>query len=78
MNDIKFFVYINEQSTKPLVHSLSDAIRYASRNMEYKPALRIECYFMLFKISEWYYDYHAKEWVQQIVTSSESLHAKLG
>jgi hypothetical protein len=77
MGEIKFIVYINGQSSKPLVHSISQAMAYASRNLRYKPSLRIECYCALFKISEWVYDYHDEQWQERIVSSSRSLYQKM-
>jgi hypothetical protein len=78
MGEIKFIVYINEQSTKPLVHSIAEAKRYATRNIRYLPSLRIECYSRSFMISEWIFDYLAGTWVEQRVSSNAALYRKLG
>jgi len=77
MGNVKFIVYINDQSSKPLVHSIAEAKQYATRNIQHKPPIRIECYSLQFKISEWVYDYHAEEWIEQYVTSSISLYHEL-
>jgi hypothetical protein len=77
MGDLKFFVYINEQSTRPLVHTITEAKQYAMRNIWYKPSLRIECYSMSFMICEWIYNYPDNEWVQNMVTSDSTLYQKL-
>lgn len=69
MNHAIYLVYINGQSTKPLVHSIEEAKRYATRHIAYKPSLRIECYSMPHLISQWIYDYQTQEWVEQIVNS---------
>jgi hypothetical protein len=70
MSDVKYFVYINEQSTKPLVHSIAEAKEHATRNIRYKPSIRIECYSMQSKIGEWIYDYTTAEWFERIATTS--------
>jgi hypothetical protein len=77
MSEIKFIVYINDQSTRPLVHSIAEAKRYATRNIEYAPELRIECYSRLCLISEWIFDYHAGSWVEMMVSSNAALYLKL-
>jgi hypothetical protein len=77
MGEIKFIVYINEQSTRPLVHSIAEAKRHATRNIGYAPELRIECYSRLCLISEWIFDYHAGSWVEQVVSSNAALYRKL-
>jgi hypothetical protein len=77
MDTLKFIVYINDQSSKPLVHSIAEAKQYAVRNIIYKPSLRIECYSWPFKISEWIYDYQTVEWVERVVINSKSLYHKL-
>ena len=77
MNNIKFIVYINDQSSKPLVHSIAEAKQYATRHIEYKPSLRIECYSMPFLLSKWIYDYKIEEWVEQVVISSAKMYAQL-
>ncbi|GAW66748.1 hypothetical protein GPEL0_01r2240 [Geoanaerobacter pelophilus] len=74
MNHAIFFVYINGQSTKPLVHSLEEAKGYATRHIAYKPSLRIECYSMPYLISQWIYDYQAGEWVEQVVNSNAKIY----
>jgi hypothetical protein len=78
MGEIKFFVYINGQSTKPLVHSIAEAKRYATRNIGYLPSLRIECYSRSCLISEWIFDYRAESWVEQMVSADAGLYRKLG
>ena len=77
MSDIKFIVYINEQSTRPLVHSIAEAKKFATRNIAYTPSLKIECYSGSFKLSEWIYNYPEGEWVEQVVISSAALYHKL-
>ena len=77
MDTLKFIVYINDQSSKPLVHSFAEAKQYAMRNIKYKPSLRIECYSWPFKISEWTYDYQTGEWAEQVVINSTSLYHRL-
>ena len=77
MGDIKFFVYINEQSTRPLVHTITEAKQHAMRNIWYKPSLRIECYSMSSMICEWIYNYYTSEWVHNMVTSDPAMHQKL-
>jgi hypothetical protein len=72
MGEMKFIVYINGQSTKPLVHSLEEAKRYATRNIGYTPELRIECYSRSSMISEWAFDYRAGSWVEQIIGANSS------
>lgn len=74
MNHAIFLVYINGQSTKPLVHSIDEAKRYATRHIAYKPSLRIECYSMPHLISKWVYDYQAEEWVEQVVCSDPRIY----
>jgi hypothetical protein len=69
MNHPIFLVYINGQSSKPLVHSIEEAKRYATRHVAYKPSLRIECYCMPDLISRLIFDYQTQEWVEQIVNS---------
>jgi hypothetical protein len=70
MSDVKYFVYINEQSTKPLVHSMAEAKEHATRNIRYKPSIRIECYSMQSKIGEWIYDYTSEKWFERTATHS--------
>ena len=77
MNNVKYIVYINEQSTKPLVHSIAEAKQHATRHIEYKPSLRIECYSMPFLISKWIYDYQIEEWVEQVVTSNSKMYQQM-
>jgi len=77
MGEIKFIVYINDQSTRPLVHSIAEAKRYATRNIGYLPSLRIECYSRSFMISEWVFDYGAGHWVEQMVCANAALYRKL-
>ena len=77
MNNIKFIVYINEQSSKPLVHSIAEAKQYAARHIEYRPSLRIECYAMPHLISKWIYDYKIGEWIEQVVTSNGKMYQQL-
>jgi hypothetical protein len=77
METIKFIVYINEQSTKPLVHSIAEAKEYATRNIEYKPSLKIECYCAKFQISEWIYDYQIKDWIEQLTTSDATMYQQI-
>ena len=77
MNNIIYIVYINEQSSKPLVHSIEEAKKYAVRNLQYKPSLRIECYCMPVMISKWIYDYHHEGWVEEVVTNSASLYQRV-
>jgi hypothetical protein len=60
-----------------LVHSIAEAKRHATRNIEYAPELRIECYSRLCLISEWIFDYHAGSWVEQVVSSNAALYRKL-
>jgi len=72
MGETKYIVYINEQSTKPLVHSLEEAKKYAVRNIGYTPELRIECYFRLCLISEWVFDYGAGSWVERVISVNAS------
>lgn len=74
MNQTMYLVYINDQSTKPLVHSIEEAKRFATRHIEYKPSLKIECYCMPHLISQWIYDYKREEWVEQVVSSSAKLY----
>lgn len=74
MNPPIFMVYINEQSTRPLVHSIAEAKQYATRHIEYKPSLRIECYSMPHLISKWVYDYQIGEWVEQVITSDAKIY----
>ena len=69
MKNLIYMVYINEQSSKPLVHSIEEAKQYATRHIEYKPSLRIECYLMPQLISKWIYDYRVEEWVEQVIIS---------
>jgi hypothetical protein len=63
-NNIKFLVYINGQSNKPLVNSIEEAKRYAMRKLEYKPSLRVECYTAPFTNCVWVYDYGKGEWIK--------------
>lgn len=74
MNNVQYIVYINEQSTKPLVHTIAEAKQYATRHKEYKPSLRIECYCMPYLISKWIYDYQGDEWVEQVICSNSKLY----
>jgi len=67
--NIIYLVYINGQSTKPLVHSIAEAKQFATRNIQYKPSLTIECYSMPHLISKWIYDYEVEKWVEQFITS---------
>jgi len=69
MNNIHFIVYINGQSSKPLVHSIAEAKRYAASHLEFKPSLSIECYCMPHQISKWIYDYRIGEWVEQVAVT---------
>jgi hypothetical protein len=73
MGNIKYFVYINNQSTRPLVHSLAEAKQHATRNISYKPTLRIECYERTLKISEWVYEYSRSEWVEQLAINGAKM-----
>ena len=74
MNNVQFIVYINQQSTRPLVHSIAEAKQYATRNIEYKPTLKIECYSMPFLISRWIFDYQLEGWVEQVVNSNAKIY----
>jgi hypothetical protein len=75
MSELKYFVYINEQSTKPLVHSIAEAKEHATRNIRYKPSIRIECHLMQSKIGEWIYDYNTEAWFERITSNSEAQYA---
>lgn len=74
MNHAIYLVYINEQSNRPLVHSIDEAKRYATRHIAYKPSLRIECYSMPHLISKWVYDYQAEAWVEQVINSDPKIY----
>lgn len=74
MNHPIYLVYINGQSTRPLVHSIDEAKRYATRHIEYRPSLRIECYSMPHLISQWTYDYQAGEWVEQVINRDPKIY----
>lgn len=74
MNPTIFLVYINGQSTKPLVHSIEEAKRHATRHIDYKPSLRIDCYSMPHLISQWVYDYQVEDWVEKVITSDQKLY----
>lgn len=74
MNNAIYLVYINGQSTRPLVHSIEEAKRYATRHVAYKPSLRIDCYSMPHLISQWIYDYQAEGWVEQVVNSDPKIY----
>jgi len=66
MGNIKYLVYINGQSSKPLVNSLEEAKRYATSKISYKPSLRIECYSAPSTACEWMYDYTSGKWVKTV------------
>ena len=66
MYNSKFIVYINGQSTKPLLHTLEEVKQYATRHIEYKPFLRIECYTTPYQVRKWTYDYQIEDWVEQL------------
>jgi hypothetical protein len=61
---MKYLLYINEQSIKPLVNSIKEAMKHAEAHLEHKPSLRIECYRAPTIACVWSYDYHLKEWVK--------------
>ena len=71
MNNVIYIV------SRPLVHSIAEAKLYATRKIEYKPSLRIECYSMPVMISQFIYDYQMGEWVEQVVTSSDSQNQRI-
>lgn len=54
MNNVKYFIYINQQPSKPLVLSIVEAKQYATRHIEYKSSLSI---------------YRIRGWIEQVVTS---------
>ena len=70
MVTLKYIVYINDQSSKPLVNSIAEAKMYAVSNIKYKPVLRIECYSWPTKIGEWIYDYQAEVWLEQVIVNN--------
>lgn len=77
VNNTIYIVYINEQSTKPLVHSIAEAKQYAVRHIEYKPSLRIECYSMPYLISRWVYDYKSEDWVEHVITKDPGIYERM-
>jgi hypothetical protein len=64
MVNIKYLIYINGQSIKPLVNSIREAKRHAERHLEYQPSLKIECYRAPITTCIWIYDYQLREWVK--------------
>jgi hypothetical protein len=64
MVNTKYLLYINGQSSKPLVNSIKEAQRHAERQLVFKPSLRIECYRAPITTCTWLYDYQAETWVK--------------
>jgi hypothetical protein len=64
MGNMKYIVYVNEQSIKPLVNSIKDAKLHAENHKKYKPSLRIECYSSPITACVWIYDYNIEAWVK--------------
>jgi hypothetical protein len=56
MVNIKYLIYINGQSIKPLVNSIREAKRHAERHLKYQPSLKIECYRAPITTCIWIYD----------------------
>jgi len=64
MDNIKYLVYVDGQSSKPLVNSLKEAKLHAERLKKYKPSLRIECYSLPKTACIWIYDYNIETWLK--------------
>jgi hypothetical protein len=62
MHNMKYLLYVADQSSKPLVNSIEEAKRYASLHMEHKLSLRIECYSAPTTACIWTYDYGTQSW----------------
>lgn len=64
MGNIKYLIYIDGQSSKPLVNSIKDAKLHAECLKKYKPSLKIECYRSPITACIWIYDYNIETWVK--------------
>jgi hypothetical protein len=64
MRNMKYLVYIEDRSIKPLVNSIEDAKRHASSYIKYRLPLRIECYSAPITSCIWVYDYHIESWIK--------------
>jgi hypothetical protein len=64
MVNTKYLLYVNGQSSKPLVNSIKEAKRHAEGQLVYKPSLRIECYRAPVTTCIWVYDYQTGAWVK--------------
>jgi hypothetical protein len=71
MTNHKFILYINGQSTKPLVNSLSQAMRHAEAHLKFRPSLRIECFRSPIVACVWNYDHKTNAWNKSVCRESE-------
>lgn len=70
MVNIKYYIYIDGQSTKLLVNSIAEAKLYATHHIGYREIIMIECYCLQCLVSKWIYDCKLGEWFEEVVLNS--------